>query len=255
MRFNRRELLRMATVGGMTSPLASAASPRVVRRPAIRAVAFDAFAIFDPRPIAALAERLFPGRGRELTDAWRTRQFEYQWLRLVSGRYVDFWHVTADALSFAADLLRLPITERARRQLMEAYLALTAWPDVEPALLRLRQAGLRSAILSNATRMILHAGVTTAGLDGVFEHVLSTDAQRTYKPDPRAYRQAQKAFRLEVDEILFVPSAGWDAAGAKSFGYRTFWVNRMGLPAERLDLAADEAGRDLEALADFLGAA
>lgn len=248
MRPTRRELLGM-TIAGLLVP---AAAPRAAHGATIKAMAFDAFAIFDPRPIAALAERLVPGRGRELIEAWRARQFEYQWLRALSGRYADFRKSTADALAYAADLLRLDLTPDARRALLDSYLQLTAWPDVAGALATLKRAGLRLALLSNATPAILLAGIANAGLDGVFEHVLSTDALRTYKPDPRAYRLALDAFQLYVDEIVFVPSAGWDAAGAKAFGYPTFWVNRTGLPAEQLDLAADETGRDLDDLLAYL---
>ena len=64
----------------------------------IKAIAFDAFVIFDPRPLVGLAEQLFPGKGEDLGDQWRTRQFEYTWLRVTSKRYVDFWQVTEEAL-------------------------------------------------------------------------------------------------------------------------------------------------------------
>jgi len=47
----------------------------------IKALAFDTFPIFDPRPIFGLAETLFPGKGTAFSNAWRTRQFEDQWLR------------------------------------------------------------------------------------------------------------------------------------------------------------------------------
>ncbi len=248
MRTTRREMLGLM----IAATLVPAASLRAARGATIQAVAFDAFAIFDPRPIAALAERFFPGRGRELVEAWRTRQFEYQWLRALSGRYADFQKSTADALDFAADLLGLDVPADARRELLGSYLKLTAWPDVADGLMALKQAGLRSALLSNATPAVLHAGIASARLDGLFEQVLSTDARRTYKPDPRAYRMAVDGLHLRADEILFVPSAGWDAAGAKAFGYRTFWVDRMGLPAERLDLVADGVGRGFGDLLAYL---
>jgi 2-haloacid dehalogenase len=74
----------------------------------VRAVAFDAFPIFDPRPVSSLAEEFFPGKGAELSNAWRTRQFEYTWLRTVAGRYADFWQVTEEALTFAARALLIP---------------------------------------------------------------------------------------------------------------------------------------------------
>lgn len=58
--------------------------------------------------------------------------------------------------------------------------------------------------------------------------------------------------KLKREEILFVPFAGWDAAGAKWFGYPTFWVNRLGSPMEELGVAPDAAGKDLNALLKFV---
>ena len=71
-------------------------------------------------------------------------------------------------------------------------------------------------------------------MNGVFDHVLTADRVSAYKPDPRAYRIGLDAFGLNPDQILFAAFAGWDAAGAKSFGYPTFWVNRQNQPAEEL---------------------
>src|SRR5262245_55048448 len=75
----------------------------------IKAIAFDAFPIFDPRPIFALAEEHFPAKGAELAKEWRTRQFEYTWLRATAQKYADFWRVTQDALEFAAEELNLAV--------------------------------------------------------------------------------------------------------------------------------------------------
>ncbi|HSD59262.1 MAG TPA: haloacid dehalogenase type II [Burkholderiales bacterium] len=225
---------------------------RAAANPGIKAVAFDAFPILDPRPVFALAEQLFPGKGNELSNAWRIRQFEYQWLRALSGHYSDFWQATEDALVFAAKMLKLDLTAEKRKELMEAYLALKAWPDVSPALQALRSAGLRLAFLSNATPKILNAGIRNSGLEGYFEHVLSTDAIKTYKPDPRAYRMGTETLGLRREEIVFAPFAGWDVAGARWFGYPTFWVNRMNLPVEELGVAPDAMGASLTELVDFV---
>jgi 2-haloacid dehalogenase len=220
----------------------------------IRAVAFDAFAIFDPRPIQALARALFPSRGEELSQAWRVRQFEYQWLRALSGRYADFWQTTEDALVFAARTLQIDLTLEHRKRLMGSYLGLKAWPDVEPSLKELKREGFRLALLSNATKEILRAGVENSGLQGVFEQVLSTDRLRTYKPDPRAYQMGVDAFAVDRGEIAFVAFAGWDAAGAKWFGYTTYWANRTASLEECLGVPPDGTGPDLTGLAGFLGA-
>lgn len=254
MPLNRREFLNLAAAGIATGLLASHPLARAATNPKIKAIAFDAFPIFDPRPVFALAEQLFPGRGTELSNAWRIRQFEYQWLRVLSGRYADFWQATEDALVFSGEMLKLDLTPDKRKQLMEAYLGLKTWPDVPPALDSLKSAGIRLAFLSNANTKILDAGIKNSGLEGVFEYVLSTDKIKTYKPDPRAYQMAIDAFGLKKEEILFVAFAGWDAAGAKSFGYTTFWVNRLNLPAERLGTTPDAIGQNLNDLVSFVKA-
>ena len=255
MALDRREFLNLAAAGIATGLLVSAPPAGATAGPRIKAIAFDAFPIFDPRPVFVLAEQLFPGKGAELSNAWRVRQFEYQWLRALSGRYVDFWQATEDALLFSAEMLKLDLTTDKRKQLMDAYLGLKAWPDVPPALRSLKSDGIRLAFLSNATSKVLDAGIKNSGLDGVFDHVLSTDKIRTYKPDPRAYQMAIDAFNLKREEILFVPFAGWDAAGAKSFGYMTFWVNRLDLPVEKLGVVPDAIGKNLTDLVGFVKAA
>jgi 2-haloacid dehalogenase len=148
-------------------------------------------------------------------------------------------------------MLQLDLTDEKRARLMHAYLTMTAWPDVPPALSALKQSGIRLALLSNMTSKMLNANITSAGLQGTFEAVLSTDEVQSYKPDPRAYKMAMDALGLKREEILFVPFAGWDAAGAKWFGYPTFWVNRLDLPVEKLGVVPDAVGRNLSDLARF----
>src|SRR5690348_6004773 len=129
---NRRVFLKSATVAlGLTATTAgigTTSSSHVRRR--VRAVAFDGFPIIDPRPIAAKAEELFPGKADALIASWRARQFEYSWLRTLSGQYVDFWHTTEDALVFAAESVSVALDGHSRQRLMETYLELKAWPDV-----------------------------------------------------------------------------------------------------------------------------
>jgi 2-haloalkanoic acid dehalogenase type II len=121
----------------------------------IKAIAFDAFPIFSPSPVFALAEKLFPGNGPALSDEWRNRQFEYAWLRMAAHHYADFWQITQDALTFAANKLKLDLTADKREALMNAYLQLTVWPDVPAALNRIKTLGLRLAFLSNFTQRML----------------------------------------------------------------------------------------------------
>jgi 2-haloacid dehalogenase len=250
MSIARRDFLR--TGAGLASALLLTTSAAAGLRTKYKAIAFDAFPVLDPRPVAALCETLFPGRGIELINMWRIRQFEYTWLRTVSNRYADFARVTDDALIFAAKTLKLEMTNEKREQLTKAHFELKTWPDVIPALTKLKEAGISLAFLSNFTVGMLNGCIKSAGLDGLFDQVLSTDLAQVFKPDARAYQLGVNALRLPPDEILFVAFAGWDAAGAKSFGYPTFWVNRLGLPQEELGVGPDAIGANLTDLLTFL---
>jgi 2-haloacid dehalogenase len=246
---SRREFLLLAAGTTLAcQSLAASAEPAS----AFKAIAFDGFAIFDPRPVAALAESLFPGRGTTLMDAWRARQFEYQWLRALAHRYADFLQVTEESLRFAAQQLRLDMSTNQQQQLILEWSKLPLWPEVSEAITVLRNAGLRLAFVSNMTRSMLEEGVKRTRLDKMFEIILSTDQIHTYKPDPRAYQMAETGLKLRREEILFVAFAGWDVAGAKWFGLPTFWVNRLGSAAEELGVEANASGRDLNSLVRFL---
>ena len=248
----RRQFLSLTASAVADVLLEGGAASTVATDLRVQAIAFDAFPIFDPRPVFALAEQLFPGRGGELSNEWRTRQFEYTWLRVAAGHYADFWHITQDALEFAATKLSLELSPEKRKKLMSAYLELKPWPDVPAALTSLKQSGFRLAFLSNFTRAMLDANIESAGLAGRFEQIISTDRAKTYKPDPRAYKLGVDSLKLRREEILFVAFAGWDTAGAKLFGYPSFWVNRQKLPTERLDATPDGVGESLTQLLQFL---
>jgi len=160
--------------------------------------------------------------------------------------------VTEEALVFACSATKLQLNGEQRDQLLSAYLRLNTWPDAKPALQQLRSAGVRPAFVSNFTPAMLKGSIAVSGLEGVFEHVLSTDQVKTYKPSSVVYQLGFKALKLPKEQILFVAFAGWDAAGAKSFGYPTYWVNRLGLPAEELGTKADFEGKSLTDLTTTL---
>lgn len=217
-----------------------------------KAVAFDGFTILDPRPIFARCETLFPGHGAALANAWKSRQFEYTWLRVVGRHYADFWQVTNDALTYAAQEAKVELTADKRAQLMDAYMHLGTWPDALPVLQKLHAAGLKLAFLSNFTPAMLASATRSAGLEGLVTQAISTDTLRTYKPDPAAYQLGVDTLGLAKEEILFVAFGGWDAAGAKWFGYPTFWANRLGQPVEELTVRPDAIGRTFHELSDFV---
>jgi 2-haloacid dehalogenase len=251
---NRRRFVNLTAVSAAASVTVAAGIGTAQPAPRVKAIAFDGLVIFDLRPIVALTEELFPGRGAEVSNAWRTRQFEYTWLRTLTESYTNFWQVTGDALTFTANLLDLDLTREKHDRLMEAFLRLKPWPDVLPTLTAFKDAGIRMAFLSDFSAEMLDANIRSAGLDGLFGDHLSTDRVRAFKPDPRTYRMGIESFKLKREEIAFAAFGGWDAAGAKRFGYPTFWCNRLKLPIEELGVVPDGIGASTIELAAFVKA-
>lgn len=221
----------------------------------IRAVVFDAYGtLFDVHAVGALAEELFPGKGEAITKLWRERQIDYTRLRTLSDRYAPFDEVTRDALRWTCDALGLVLGADAERQLMRQYAKLSAHADAPAALQALKNMGMRLAILTNGTPAMLDALIDHAGMSGTFERVLSVDAVRQYKTAAAAYQLGPDALGLPAKEMLFVSSNAWDACGAAWFGYTTIWINRSGLPLERLGVEPDATGSTLQDVVRFVEA-
>jgi len=139
-----------------------------------------------------------------------------------------------------------------RTQLMNAYLNLKPWPDVVPALKQLKALDIKLVFLSNMTEKMLVTNMNNSGIGKYFDHVISTDSAKTYKPAANAYQLGVDTLNLKREEIVFAAFAGWDVAGAKWFGYPTFWVNRAGFPDEELGVKPDGMGKSLTQLVDFV---
>ena len=95
---------------------------------------------------------------------------------------------------------------------------------------------MRIITIANFSGRMLRANAERAGIVDLFDELLSTEVNGTYKPDPRAYALGMERLGLKKDEIAFAAFGGWDAYGAKTFGYHTYWVNRFNLPQESLGL-------------------
>ena len=136
--------------------------------PRFKAVAFDYFVIFDANSVTPEVERAFPGKGAEFTKMWRSKQFEYCYLRTITGRETDFFKVTEDALVYTAEAMKLELTPEMRKRLLDAYLTLKPWPDAAGALYKLRAAGVRIITVANFSGKMLQANADGAGMTGLF---------------------------------------------------------------------------------------
>ncbi|WP_431270732.1 haloacid dehalogenase type II [Dankookia sp. P2] len=158
-------------------------------------------------------------------------EIEWSWILSATGAYEPFWTLTGKALDHA--LAVHGVADPAlRADLLAAYRELDAYPEAAPMLSRLRARGIPTAILSNGSPEMLAASVAAGGLGPLLDDVLSVHPLRCFKPDARVYALATARFACQPHEVAFVSSNPWDAYGAQRFGFRVFWVNRSGGPAE-----------------------
>jgi 2-haloacid dehalogenase len=223
-----------------------------ITTPRFKAIAFDYFVLFDPNSVVAEVEKVFPGKGLDFTKAWRSKQFEYGFLRSITNHYEDFFKITGDALDYTAEQMHLTLTPQNRTQLLNAYLTLKPWPDAVAALKKLKESGLRIITIANLSNKMLQENANHAGIKNLFDILLSTEVNHTYKPDPKAYDLGIKTLHLKKNEIIFAAFGGWDAYGAKSFGYTTYWVNRFNLPTEKTGVSPDGTSSNIDGLLDFV---
>ena len=210
------------------------------------ALVFDAYGtLYDVHSVAQRCEGFFPGAGQRLSQLWRAKQLEYTWLRSLMRRYAPFSTVTREALAYSCQALSLELEVTQMEALMAEYHMLSVFPDVAPAFQR--WGPIKKAILSNGSPDMLEPLVQHSGL--ALEAVLSVDEVKVYKPAPQVYELAVRRLGVPKENIGFVSSNGWDAIGARSYGFTAFWINRAGTPLERLGLAP---GRILAALDEVL---
>jgi 2-haloacid dehalogenase len=224
----------------------------VKRLDGIKACVFDAYGtLFDFASAAARCQDVPDRKLSALTTLWREKQLQYTWLRSLENSYADFWQLTGDALDFALDTLDIASPEL-HAKLMDLYLTPAPFPEVPSVLAQLRQAGFRTAILSNGSPTMLDSAVRAAGLSDLFDAVLSADAVKVFKPHPRVYAYGLEALGLRADEVSFQSSNAWDAYGASNFRLRVAWCNRYNHRAERLPGAPDFEIRSLSELPELL---
>jgi len=202
---------------------------------ALQALVFDAYGtLFDVHGVIRRCEEFWPGKGAALSQLWRAKQLEYTWQRSLMRQYAPFSRVTQEALEYSCVALQLSLDGSRVEALMQEYRKLAMYPEVALALAKLN---VKQAILSNGSPDMLDPLVAHSGLK--FDAVLSVDEVKVFKPAPEVYQLAVDRMRVPKESIGFVSSNCWDALGAKSFGLRVFWINRLKAPVDRLGFKPD----------------
>ena len=214
----------------------------------IGACVFDAYGtLFDFNSAVEGCRDKLGDKADLLSATWRQKQLQYTWLRSLMGKYEDFWTITGDALDFALSAANID-DPSLRAELMQLYLELDPYPEVVETLATLKDARIKTAVLSNGSQSMLVSAAKNAGVSKLIDLMLSVDRVGIYKPHPSVYQLAVDELDIPAHRISFQSANAWDACGAAAFGFRVAWINRFGQLGEVLP---GEPHAELESLAEL----
>ena len=200
----------------------------------IKACIFDAYGtLFDVNAACRELSKEVGDNWEKLASLWRLRQVEYTWLRNSMDEYIDFWQITSDALDYAMETLGIENNEL-REELLNLYLKLEAYPEVNDLLKKLKQRGLKTGILSNGSMKMLNSAVDNANIREFLDEIMSVEECEIYKPSSKVYDLVKIKMRINKENVLFFSSNAWDMHAASNYGFKTIWVNRFNAKLERL---------------------
>jgi 2-haloacid dehalogenase len=193
----------------------------------VAVLGFDVYGtLIDTTAVGEHIERLLPGRGTAFALALRQKQLEYTFRRAAMQAYRDFDVCTAAALDHTAAAFGLALGADHKRELLDAYRRLPAFPDAAAALRELRRAGARLLAFSNGVAQSVHDVLRHAGIRDHFEDIVSVDEVKTFKPDPVAYLHYVRRACASCSECWLVSANPFDVIGAVSAGMLAVWVQR-----------------------------
>jgi 2-haloacid dehalogenase len=185
-----------------------------------------------------------PPNGRALRDRWEELQFE-----LISGSYKPYKQILAESLRGWADERGYAVTGDDAEALVRSMRGWQPFPDTRPALTRVREAGLKLAIISNTDRDIIEHSLRH--LDVPFDDVIVAEDCGAYKPADTVFEQAIERFGEDPADILHVAFGfKYDIGPAQRLGCRTAWVNRH-VEAAPGEERPDYEWRDLWGLVEY----
>lgn len=219
-------------------------------------ITFDCYsALFDYKSalIPVLQEQLgMAGTQAEpMLGLWRAKQLEAAALSngLDKGR-ISFRECTRLSLEYALRRYGLKLSAEQGAALVDAWDALSPWPEANAVLDYIKGRGYRVALLSNGDQSMLAA--LAARLDVPVDDIFSSESCGRYKPDPSVYHLPASRLGIAETQYLHVAGGAGDVVGAKAAGVTCFWSNRTAdqilLPAYEPDFQSSS----LDGLIDVL---
>jgi len=216
----------------------------------IKAVIFDRDGVlvqFDATAATSFFHSLIPISIDELAERWdRWGQTVGFPANLVEE--ANFWRGFWGKLG---QDLALPDDVHERLQRVDYTDFLRPYPDARPALLQVRQNGLRAGVLTNLGLSSLNESLQAAGLADLVEVARAAPVAGAAKPEPAAYLNITQALGVEPEACIFFDDEELYVAGAERVGMSAYLVDRS-RPDHDL---SNKVVRDLSAVSQVLALA
>jgi 2-haloacid dehalogenase len=220
----------------------------------VKALAFDYYGtIADKIALAGEIDARLPGQGAAFAKLWFAQTQRYCFQNGMMGRHIPWSELTKAAFKFASEEMGLTVDDATRDAWIEADATLPVYTEAADALARLA-ARFDLYVLSMGSPWMIEQSQRNAGIETLFKRVISAEPHKVYKPGSAAYKLGVDEIGVSADEVAFVSGNSFDVIGASNYGYPTIWVRRYGQALDDLGLEPDLVVKDLDEMADRLGA-
>jgi 2-haloacid dehalogenase len=159
---------------------------------------------------------------------WFEQALRIAFSATAANEYAPFSEMLKASLTVMEERHDTKLSWFGRRTIFSAVRAMPIYPDVEPGLRRLSDAGFRLAVLTNSAKSFGVNSLKQAGVLQYFDEVLSSESVKRLKPAHQPYRYAAKKLRTNPKEILMVAAHDWDVTGAHAAEMQTCFLRRSG---------------------------
>lgn len=190
-------------------------------------LAFDVYGtLIDTQGVVSKLQEVVGDKAKVFSQTWRDKQLEYTFRRGLMQNYVSFAVCTSDALDYTCTFYKEDLTKQQRLALLDSYRTLPAFNDAKEGLTQLKEEGYRLYAFSNGRANDVEALLVAAGISDLFLGVISTDALKSFKPNPAVYCHFLRESNAYASESWLVSSNPFDVIGAVSAGMNAAWVRR-----------------------------
>ena len=226
---------------------------------AVKALTFDLFGtILDlGGSLTLFIGKFLEAKGSTVTPArfweqWRYRQRieQYQDNIMMLG-HSGYLETARRAFVYTLGLNQIQATKEEVQKFMPAWQELSPFPEVVPALKKLKTRFKLVALSNGEPHFLDHLAKNRIRWE--FDAVISVQVAGAFKPHPGVYLRAASLLELEPAECLMVSANSFDVMGARACGFRGGYIDRYQLPFEDTPFRPDLTVKNFTELAAALG--